>query len=256
MDSRPPATLTVTSPARIWSAAIMMAFMPEPHILLMVVVGTPTGMPAPSAAWRAGAWPRPAGNTQPMMTSCTSLPLTPAAASAPLMAAVPSCGAVTGASTPWKAPMGVRWAAAMMIDLLILILRLRSSAAAQAQVEHVDESFCDLARTQRGIFAIPVAHPVERTGERERGHLRIAFADRTVGDAGRNERAHATVDAGLELLDAFTHGRPKVLILGTQHAPAEVPDNSRGVTANECEQTLTRGSLGLLAIVERRRDLV
>ena len=43
-----------TSPARIWSAAIMMAFMPEPHILLMVVVGTPFGMPAPSAAWRAG----------------------------------------------------------------------------------------------------------------------------------------------------------------------------------------------------------
>ena len=38
----------------------------------MVVVGTPLGMPAPSAAWRAGAWPRPAGNTQPMMTSCTS----------------------------------------------------------------------------------------------------------------------------------------------------------------------------------------
>ena len=50
----------------------MMAFMPEPHILLMVVAGTPCGMPAPSAAWRAGAWPRPAGSTQPMMTSCTS----------------------------------------------------------------------------------------------------------------------------------------------------------------------------------------
>ena len=50
----------------------MMAFMPEPHILLMVVVGTPFGMPAPSAAWRAGAWPRPAGSTQPMMTSWTS----------------------------------------------------------------------------------------------------------------------------------------------------------------------------------------
>jgi hypothetical protein len=31
----------------------MTAFMPEPHILLMVVVGTPCGIIAPSAAWRA-----------------------------------------------------------------------------------------------------------------------------------------------------------------------------------------------------------
>ena len=96
MDSSPPATASATSPARIWSAAIMMAFMPEPHILLMVVVGTPVGMPAPSAAWRAGAWPSPAGSTQPMMTSCTSAPDTPPASSAPLMAAAPSCGALTG----------------------------------------------------------------------------------------------------------------------------------------------------------------
>jgi hypothetical protein len=33
--------------------------MPEPHILLMVVQPTPSGKPAPSAAWRAGAWPWP-----------------------------------------------------------------------------------------------------------------------------------------------------------------------------------------------------
>jgi hypothetical protein len=61
IDSSPPATAIDTSPARIWSAAIMMAFMPEPHILLMVVVGTPLGMAAPSAAWRAGAWAQSRG---------------------------------------------------------------------------------------------------------------------------------------------------------------------------------------------------
>ena len=34
-----------------------------------LVVGVAVGMPAPSAAWRAGAWPSPADSTQPMMTS-------------------------------------------------------------------------------------------------------------------------------------------------------------------------------------------
>ena len=47
----------------------MAAFMPEPHILLIVVQPVASGRPAPSEAWRAGAWPWPAGSTQPMMTS-------------------------------------------------------------------------------------------------------------------------------------------------------------------------------------------
>ena len=50
----------------------MAAFIPEPHILLIVVQPVPSGSPAPSDAWRAGAWPWPAGSTQPMITSCTS----------------------------------------------------------------------------------------------------------------------------------------------------------------------------------------
>ena len=53
------------------SCAIIAAFMPEPHILLTVVQPAPSGRPAPSAAWRAGAWPSPAGSTQPMRTSST-----------------------------------------------------------------------------------------------------------------------------------------------------------------------------------------
>ena len=50
----------------------MAAFMPDPHILLMVVQPTLSGMPAPRLAWRAGAWPWPACSTLPTITSSTS----------------------------------------------------------------------------------------------------------------------------------------------------------------------------------------
>ena len=40
--------------------------MPLPHTLLTVVACTEVGKPALIAAWRAGAWPSPAGSTQPM----------------------------------------------------------------------------------------------------------------------------------------------------------------------------------------------
>ena len=50
----------------------MIAFMPEPQTLLIVVQPVVFGRPAASDAWRAGAWPRLAGSTQPMMTSETS----------------------------------------------------------------------------------------------------------------------------------------------------------------------------------------
>jgi hypothetical protein len=42
------------------------ACMPEPHILFTVVASICFPSPAFSAAWRAGAWPSPAGSTQPM----------------------------------------------------------------------------------------------------------------------------------------------------------------------------------------------
>ena len=40
--------------------------MPDPQTLLTVVAWTDLGRPALIAAWRAGAWPSPAGSTQPM----------------------------------------------------------------------------------------------------------------------------------------------------------------------------------------------
>ncbi len=49
----------------------MVAFMPDPQTLLIVVAPTASGNPAPRAACRAGAWPCPAGKTQPNSTSST-----------------------------------------------------------------------------------------------------------------------------------------------------------------------------------------
>ena len=70
--------------------------MPEPQTLLMVVQPADVGRPAPIAAWRAGAWPRPAGSTQPMITSSTWSAATPACSSAALMAAAPRVGSGPG----------------------------------------------------------------------------------------------------------------------------------------------------------------
>ena len=51
------------------SCASIVAFMPDPQTLLMVVAPVASGSFAPRAACRAGAWPCPAGSTQPMNTS-------------------------------------------------------------------------------------------------------------------------------------------------------------------------------------------
>ena len=50
-------------------AAVMIAFIPEPHTLLMVLAGVVFGRPPKMDACRAGAWPMPACSTQPMNTS-------------------------------------------------------------------------------------------------------------------------------------------------------------------------------------------
>ncbi len=118
IDSMPPATTTRAEPALTRSCASMIAFMPEPHTLLMVVAPVDCGMPAASAAWRAGAWPRLAGSTQPMMTSSTSCAGTPACSSAAAMTLAPSCGVGVPVNWPRKEPMPVRLAAAMTMSLM------------------------------------------------------------------------------------------------------------------------------------------
>src|SRR2546425_8984019 len=111
----PPATITSAFPVARMSCASIAAFIPEPHILLTVVQPVLSGSPAPSEAWRAGAWPWPAGSTQPMMTSCTSSAPILARSTAARIAAAPSCGAAKLFSSPWNAPIGVRAAETMTI---------------------------------------------------------------------------------------------------------------------------------------------
>ncbi len=82
--------------------------MPEPHILLTVVAATDRGRPALRAAWRAGAWPRPAGRTQPIRICSISSGETPDRSTAAFTAAAPSSVALTEPSAPWNPPMGVR----------------------------------------------------------------------------------------------------------------------------------------------------
>ena len=69
MLSMPPDSTIPAEPALMMSCASMVAFMPEPQTLLMVVAPVASGSPAPRAACRAGAWPCPAGSTQPINTS-------------------------------------------------------------------------------------------------------------------------------------------------------------------------------------------
>src|SRR6185312_5189435 len=56
--------------------------------------------------------PSPAGSTQPSRTSSMAVPA-PLSASAARSAVAPSSLALAAASAPWKAPIGVRRAAAM-----------------------------------------------------------------------------------------------------------------------------------------------
>src|SRR6266851_1377596 len=115
MDSIPPATMKSAELEINKSCASIVAFIPEPHILFTVVQPAASGNPAPRDAWRAGAWPWPAGRTQPMMTSCTSSGRIFARSTAARIAAAPSSGAAKLFSSPWKAPIGVRAAETITI---------------------------------------------------------------------------------------------------------------------------------------------
>ena len=68
IDSMPPATTTSNSPAAMsWSASAI-ASSPDRQTLLTSSDGTLIGMPALTAACRAGIWPAPACSTCPRMT--------------------------------------------------------------------------------------------------------------------------------------------------------------------------------------------
>ena len=82
---------------------IITAFMPEPHTLLIVVPARRTEGRHRRAAWRAGAWPRPAGSTQPIRVSSMSPGVMPARLTASPIAAAPSSGAAASGKLALKA---------------------------------------------------------------------------------------------------------------------------------------------------------
>ena len=77
IDSIPPAIIISDSPALIAFAASMIAFILDPHILLIVSAGISAGIPAFRAACLAGCCPIPADNTFPMITSSINSALIP-----------------------------------------------------------------------------------------------------------------------------------------------------------------------------------
>src|SRR5947207_1439647 len=172
MDSSPPARTTWAEAARIWSAASITAFSPEPHILLTVVAGTPTGTPAPTA------------------------------------------------------------------------------------FEHRDERLGELRTGEALVLPIPVRDPVERAGERERGHLRIARLDGAVLHTLADEAPDAVIHLGLEGLDVATHRRGQVLVLGAHHAPAEFGCHRLTVMPQHGVQALARRHLQVAHVAKRRPDLL
>src|SRR4030042_2691245 len=119
MLSMPPATTTLSLPARIASDASMTAFRPEPQTLFMVRAATSSDSPPQSAACLAGFCPSPAGKTFPMMHSSTSLGSIPALRTASLTATDPSLVALISLSAPPNFPTAVLVALMMTASFIV-----------------------------------------------------------------------------------------------------------------------------------------
>src|SRR4029077_20386219 len=118
---------------------------------------TESGRPAPSAAWRAGAWPWPAGNTHPMIASCMSSGLIFARSTAARIAAAPSSGAAKPLSSPWNAPIGVRAAETMTIGSFCMETSFKSVSARQLVGTHeATRVLCELRRESAGLAGLGV----------------------------------------------------------------------------------------------------
>src|SRR5215471_1160366 len=164
MLSIPPATITSPDPATIRSCASIVAFIADPHILLTVVHPTESGTPALIEACRAGAWPCPAGNTQPMMTSSTSGGATRPRSSAALIATAPRSLAETTAKSPSRPPIGVRAAPTMTIGSLSMEISGMFARAARSRpslglVEKLaaDQHAANLGRSRADLVELRVA---------------------------------------------------------------------------------------------------
>src|SRR6266480_3881926 len=108
MLSMPPETTIPAEPTWMMSCASIVAFMPEPQTLLMVVAPVASGNLAPPAAC-----PCPAGSTQPMNTSSIRSAGSLARSRAALMAWLPSWYPLNDDNSPMNRPSGVRAAETM-----------------------------------------------------------------------------------------------------------------------------------------------
>src|SRR5258706_913229 len=197
----PPATMTSALPVARMSCASIAAFMPEPHILFTVVQPVPSGSPAPSEAWRAGAWPWPAGSTQPMITSLTSSAPILARSTAARIAAAPSSGAMKLFSSPWNAPIGVRAAETMTMGSDCMrrpLCGFCEELAADEPAPDLGGAGADLvelgvAPEAPGRRLVDVAHAAERL-DRLAGHPGRFFRRVQNGPGGILARGFAAIE--------------------------------------------------------------
>ena len=121
MLSIPPVTTRSDRPNCICCAPKAVAFMPEAHTLFTVTASVSYGMPANTAACRAGAWPTPAESTLPIYTSSMCAGSVPAAVQAARMASAPSRVAERVESRPISPPMGVLLADTMNTSFMVCL---------------------------------------------------------------------------------------------------------------------------------------
>src|SRR5699024_5273566 len=141
--------------------------MPDRHSLLIVIALTDIGMPALTAAWRAGPCPHPACSTWPMITCWTWSGLTPARPSAPLMASAPRSTALSEPRAPDILPNGVRDPATMTASVIVpphVPARRSSPMRPGRSAEHLMTVSC-IARRLQPIEGHGLPRPRHPTSE-------------------------------------------------------------------------------------------
>src|SRR5258708_310837 len=223
------------------SWANIAAFIPEPHILFTVVQPAASGNPAPSEAWRAGAWPRPAGRTQPMITCCTSSGRIFARSTAARIAAAPSSGAAKLLRSPWNAPIGVRAAETMTTGSGFMFKSFQTLKCFDGFGLQARDQVGSGQRPRKG-YRLPRPQRIEvgiarlrRGGAQSSGQpvlrregdlwqvLRLRFAQKAIRDAARGLAGEFFGDPGVVLARAenrlLVHLRRAALGAGNERRP-------------------------------------
>src|SRR3954468_22443795 len=140
----PPVTMHSCSRARIIASRSSIARIEGAHTLLTAWAGVSIGTPAPTAAWRTGAWPAPACSTWPMITYSTSLPSRPLRSTPARIAIAPRSVAEWCLRPPPSLPNGVR--TAEMITVRLTPFSLAAPVQEQTAVVVVDRDDVELAQ--------------------------------------------------------------------------------------------------------------